>query len=507
MFQFNERDFLLASGNRGRQVWAEHYLGFPLSADESWRSASYEFFRDRFEKRLLEERDTALDLRPAQDEDPDGPEYKARLLAALADEHNGIVVGATVVHEGVLFRIPAITSEGHPPSSRLLVWSLNRGPLLPDQVRESENILRETHTASLMALVAGHGMKVTGSGFVAPNSGVVDPVASQWVAWAPLHNGFDLEACRKTLQKGINGLQAVGANPCAPSEHGPYYPPLDNAIYSPETVGWLRAKLDRDDRARDPENLSSFQKAALTGSEGFSLHALETEQVKSLVECPIIAAVSIDCVPFGESPQPGAPAFVMIGFVKDGLEQAISITAGEIARKQLPLQKMKAIPGLKGVPNIVAADWASQDAAQHLPKPFNTAERPENSLSESYINPSLTHEGFNLDALAETYHLSKRSIGLSVEDSAKLFSGNDPGALAKAKSLCEWKIRTVRQSLAAIQKRMVAAIYYTKDSEGELVDGKQWVITPSHEIERALAQGPCLPPKPQAESIGPIGLF
>jgi hypothetical protein len=54
---------------------------------------------------------------------------------------------------------------------------------------------------------------------------------------------------------------------------------------------------------------------------------------------------------------------------------------------------------------------------------------------------------------------------------------------------------------------MVAGIYYTKDSEGELVDGNQWVITSSTEIDRALVQGRCLPPKPQAEGAGQIGLF
>jgi hypothetical protein len=68
-----------ASGNRVRQLWAERYLEFPLSSDESWRLASYEFFRESFEKRLLEEHDTALDLRPDRDEDPESPEYKARL--------------------------------------------------------------------------------------------------------------------------------------------------------------------------------------------------------------------------------------------------------------------------------------------------------------------------------------------------------------------------------------------------------------------------------------------
>jgi hypothetical protein len=225
------------------------------------------------------------------------------------------------------------------------------------------------------------------------------------------------------------------------------------------------------------------------------------------VECPIIAAVSIDCVPFGDDPQPGAPALIMISCVYAGLEQSIVITAQEMAKKRLPLAKMKAIPGLKNARKIIAADWASEDAAQHLPKPFITAERPESALSEFYINPSLTHERFNLDALAATYHLSARGVAISVEESAKLFQGNDPDAAAKAKALCEWKIRTVRQSLIAIEKRMVAGIYYTKDVEGELVDGKEWVITPSRAIDRALAQGPCLPPKPQSEAAGAIGLF
>jgi hypothetical protein len=508
---FNERDFILASGNRLRQLWAERYLEFPLSSDESWRLVSYEFFRERFEKRLLEENDTALDLRPDRDEDPERPEYKARLLAALTaaggGEDDNTLVGVAVVHEGILFRIPAITTEAHPHSTRLLVWSLNRAPVLPDQVVESVNILCEAHAAALVGFVANHGMTVKGSGFAAPNSGLIDPVASKWVDWAPLHAGFDLESCRRTLQKGIKGIQAVASNPCAPVEQGPYYPPLDNAIYSPEMVGWLRARMDREDRSRDPENLSSFQKAALTGGEGFCLSAMETQQMRSLVECPIIAAVSIDCVPFAESPDPGTPAYMMISFFKEGLEHSISITAEEMAKKRLPLAKMKAISGLKGGRKIIAADWASQDAARHLPKPFNAAERPENALSEFYINPSLAHEGFNLDALAATYHLHSRSIGISVEETAKLFQGNDLDALARAKGLCEWKIRTVRQSLTAIETRMVAGIYYTKDAEGELVDGNQWVITSSTEIDRALVQGRCLPPKPQAEGAGQIGLF
>ena len=272
-------------------------------------------------------------------------------------------------------------------------------------------------------------------------------------------------------------------------------------------LGWLRAKMDREDRSRDPENLNLFQKAALTGGEGFCLSAMETQQMRSVVECPIIAAVSIDCVPFGESPDAGTPAFMMISFFKEGLEHSILITAEEIARKRLPLAKMRAIPGLKGGRKIIAADWASQDAAQHLPKPFNEAERPENALSEFYINPSLAHEGFNLDALAATYQLSPRNIGISVEESAKLFQGKNLDSLAKAKGLCEWKIRTVRQSLTAIERRMVAGIYYTKDAEGELVNGKQWVITPGIEIDKALVQGQCLPPKPQAEGVGHIGLF
>jgi hypothetical protein len=201
--------------------------------------------------------------------------------------------------------------------------------------------------------------------------------------------------------------------------------------------------------------------------------------MRSLVEAPVIAAVSIDSVPFGDRPDPGAPAFVMIGSVHAGREESISITAEEMVKQRLPLAKMKPIPGPKGARKIIAADWASQDAAQHLPKPFNVAERPESALSELYLNPSLAHEGFNLDALAGTYHLSPRSVGLSVEESAKLLQGNDQDILAKAKALCEWKIRSVRQSLAAIEKRMVAGIYYTKDAEGELVDGRQWVITPS----------------------------
>ena len=434
-----------------------------------------------------------------RDEDPRSPEYKERLLAALA-ENGKTVVGAALELEGVLFRIPAISCEApHPHSKSLRTWSLNRAPVLPDQVVDSANILGEAHAGVLMDLVASHGMTVTGSGFAEPQSGVVNKAASKWVAWAPLlRTSFDPEGCRRTLQKGIQGLRTVASNPSAPIEQGHYYPPLDNAIYSPETVGWLRAKMDREDRSRNPENLDSFQKAALTGGEGFCLTAFETLQMRSLVECPIIAAVSIDCVPFGDGPKPGAPGLVMIGCVYAGLEQSILITAEEMAKKRLSLAKLKAIPGINSVRKIIAADWASQDAAQHLPKPFNAAERLESALTEFYINPSLAQEGFNLDALAAAYHLSSRAVGISVEESAKLFQGNDPDAANRAKELCEWKIRTVRQSLIAIEKRMVAGIYYTKDAEGELVEGKEWVITPSREIDRALAQGPV----PAAQTTG-----
>lgn len=359
LYYFHERDFLLASGNRGRQLWAEHFLEFPLCGDEAWRLASYDFFRERFEKRLLEEMDDrALDLRPGRDEDPGSPEYKARLRGALAED-DMTTVGAAVVYENTLFRISAITRSdvsGH--SKTLCVWSLNRAPVLPDKVSESVSLLREAQAAALVGLVANHGLTVIGSGFTAPNSGLVDPVASNWVDWVPLNSGFDLEACRRTLQKGIKGLKAVSANPCAPIEQGHYFPPLDNAVYTPETVGWLRAKMDREDRSRDPENLSSFQKAAVTGGEGFCLTAMETQEMRSLVECPILAAVSIDCVPFGESLDPGAPAFMMLSFVKAGLEHSVSITAREIAEKRLPLAKMKVIPGLKRGRIIIAAGRA-----------------------------------------------------------------------------------------------------------------------------------------------------
>jgi putative transposase len=221
MLHFNERDFLLASGNRGRQLWAEHFLEFPLSSDESWRLASYEFFRERFEKRLLEEMgDRALDLRPERDEDPGSAEYKARLLAALAEDHTTFV-GAAVEYENTLFRIPAITradANGH--AKNLRAWSLNRAPVLPDAVVESVNILREAHVAALMGLVA-NGMTVTGSGFAVPYSGLVDPVASKWVDWVRLTAGYDLAGCRRTLQKGINGLHAIASNPCCPKYRRP----------------------------------------------------------------------------------------------------------------------------------------------------------------------------------------------------------------------------------------------------------------------------------------------
>ena len=73
---FTERDFLLASGNRVRQLWAEHYLEFSLSSEESWRLASYAFLRGRFEERLSDDRHNTLDLRPGRDEDPQSPSTK-----------------------------------------------------------------------------------------------------------------------------------------------------------------------------------------------------------------------------------------------------------------------------------------------------------------------------------------------------------------------------------------------------------------------------------------------
>ena len=48
------------------------------------------------------------------------------------------------------------------------------------------NILREAHAGVLMNLVASHGMTVAGSGFAAPNSGVVDQAASKWVGLGPI---------------------------------------------------------------------------------------------------------------------------------------------------------------------------------------------------------------------------------------------------------------------------------------------------------------------------------
>ena len=53
--------------------------------------------------------------------------------------------------------------------------------------------------------------------------------------------------------------------------------------------------------------------------------------MRALVECPVIAAVSLDCVPFNQNANPGAPPLIKISFLKAGLEQSISITGKEIA--------------------------------------------------------------------------------------------------------------------------------------------------------------------------------
>lgn len=55
MAYINERDFLLAFGNHTRQLWSERYLEFPMSPDEAWRLASHELFREKIERRLLDE--------------------------------------------------------------------------------------------------------------------------------------------------------------------------------------------------------------------------------------------------------------------------------------------------------------------------------------------------------------------------------------------------------------------------------------------------------------------
>jgi hypothetical protein len=89
--------------------------------------------------------------------------------------------------------------------------------------------------------------------------------------------------------------------------------------------------MDRHDRSTDPENLTLFQRAALTGAEGLCQTAVESKHMRTLVECPVIAAVSLDCVPFNQNANPGAPPLIKINFLKAGLEQSISITGKEIA--------------------------------------------------------------------------------------------------------------------------------------------------------------------------------
>jgi hypothetical protein len=74
--------------------------------------------------------------------------------------------------------------------------------------------------------------------------------------------------------------------------------------------------MDRHDRSTDPENLTLFQRAALTGAEGLCQAAVESKHMRALVECPVIAAVSLDCVPFDQNANPGAPALIKISFLK-----------------------------------------------------------------------------------------------------------------------------------------------------------------------------------------------
>ena len=98
MAYFNERDFLLASGKHTRQLWSERYLEYPMSPDEAWRLASHEFFRAKIERRLLDELGfSAIDLRPALDEDPGSPQYQELVASFLAQKETRTLVGAAVL--------------------------------------------------------------------------------------------------------------------------------------------------------------------------------------------------------------------------------------------------------------------------------------------------------------------------------------------------------------------------------------------------------------------------
>jgi hypothetical protein len=104
----------------------------------------------------------------------------------------------------------------------------------------------------------------------------------------------------------------VAANSYAPHEDWGYFPPLDDGLYCAQTICRLRASLDKYDEGRDPENLTLFQRAALADGEAFCCRAFESSQLADLAKCPIIAAVSIDCLPFNENATSGAPSLICI---------------------------------------------------------------------------------------------------------------------------------------------------------------------------------------------------
>lgn len=125
-----ERDLALVERKRTRQLWAETYLGTPLSLEERGCSQWYDYLHEEVEKGLRASVRQAIDLRPASPEEALSETYRVRLMLELGQP--GYKIGACISRDGAIVRIPLICSKINKAGGKELVLYLLEATPLPN---------------------------------------------------------------------------------------------------------------------------------------------------------------------------------------------------------------------------------------------------------------------------------------------------------------------------------------------------------------------------------------
>jgi hypothetical protein len=159
-------------------LWAERWLDFPLSVEESWRLASYELFREKAEEYILKHLPSAADLRPSEGEDPESHEYQARLMQALkeGDRH---VVGAVFCYGSLQLRMATIVVSDEERSAGRVLYNLDRLPTLSRTPAAHLEKLNHARLAIVAHFLEGSGLNVQSTGKFDPQFSLTDPLRSR----------------------------------------------------------------------------------------------------------------------------------------------------------------------------------------------------------------------------------------------------------------------------------------------------------------------------------------